>query len=78
MSYKLVKSQSLVTSGGATIGHPLVMTGSFFFPTILQGDHQLSEFIISEHFLVSSIGFEILTNSVQVPLLMLMKMCLLC
>jgi hypothetical protein len=29
-------SQSLVTSAGATIGHPLVMKGSFFFIKTLE------------------------------------------
>ncbi len=29
-SHESVMSQSLVTSGGATIGHLLVMKGSFF------------------------------------------------
>jgi hypothetical protein len=31
VSHESVMSQSLVTSGGATIGHPLVMKESFFF-----------------------------------------------
>jgi hypothetical protein len=66
-SHESVMSQSLVTSGRATIGHPLVMKRSFF-STKLQGHHQVSEFNMCEHFLGSNKGFEILENSVQNPL----------
>jgi hypothetical protein len=62
-------SQSLVTSGGATIGHPLVMNGSFIFNQTLGGHHEVSEFNMTEHFLGSNKGFEILASSVQDPLI---------
>ena len=54
-------SQSLVTSGSATLRHPLVMKGSFF-STKLYGHHQVSELNMSKHFLGSNKAFEILAN----------------
>jgi hypothetical protein len=62
-------SQSLETSGGATIGRPLVMKGSFF-STKLYGHHQVSELNMSEHFLGSNKAFEIWANSGPAPLIM--------
>ncbi len=50
-----------MTSGGATLGHPLVMKGSFF-STILYGHHQVSELNMSDYFLGSNKAFEILAN----------------
>ena len=62
-------SQSLVTSGGATMGHPLVMKGSIFFNETY-GHHWVSELNMSEHFLGSNKAFEILANLGLDPLLM--------
>ena len=54
-------SQSLVTPGGATMGHPLFMKRSII-AVKLYGHHQVSKVNMPEHLLGSNKAFEILAN----------------